>query len=562
MTRYSTQQLVKFICLGCILIATSRANSQDLLLQPSHFNDFRTCQLLSDSTVRVFGIVQQKDGFFSGFSFFKDYQINRATQDQSWKYIGEGLTFSYGVIGMKVLPFENGNSLIGLSIFECDYSPPGGLLMIDKNQSLQWVFDFDNSDLFGGAVDMVFTKDGIAVTLGEWEEVYKKILVSRSGELLDFDFNGVTHDITLETEFGYLAAKADQLELLNHDFSVLESYSLSEIKDIRPLGQQQFLICSNDGYYLLDENLMLTSLNILPQTYTTVWSFDTLYYAYQPELQQVDVLDTFFNIISSYPVLKGYTPKFGYQFGDKIMTAGPYTNNLNIWSYLQQTDAEELNFQRQKDIGITDIEIADSILVEYVNEPFFNGGWYRYYDYIHVEVTNYSLDTIDNYVIENTVGSGCEWCVYEFKTWYIDSLPIPPGQTVRIELGPYLQPCTFERPKEICLRTILPEDGVDAEVDNDMFCQSYSITIPTEELVPQIYFEIAPNPAHHSIKVSLEASSSITYDASVLTIDGILLSKNKVNGSFQLAVDNFSPGLYLLQISNEEGSIIKRFAVQ
>ena len=542
-----------------ILFLNLRA--QDLLLRPSEFNSYQTHQIVSDSLIRVFGISNASEGFQSGFSFYKNYNIGGSDQVPTYFHIGPLLNFTYSVVDLKVLPFVDGGFIVGFTLFDCDHDPPGGLIKYAKDGSIEWWVDIYELGFFGGVTHMVFADSGIVVTLGSFGNTYNSLLFSKEGDLINDDYTESFHDQTVETDFGFLASQGDRLELLDQNFSVFESFTLEEIQTISYLGHKQYLIATSAAYYLLSEDLILRTLDISRGIYSTIWTGAGNYYAFQASEQQVDVFDTLFSIVESYPVLKGYDVKVGLQNDEKIATAGTYSNNLNRWTYFQQTSTTEPTFDRSPDIGITNIEIADTIYVEYYNLPA-NGGWFRYYDYINVEVTNYSNDTISEFVIENDVLSNCFWCDYEYHTWEITDQPIPPFSTVHVALGQYTQPCTAFRPKDICLRTILPEYGVDANFENDKFCQPYSITIPTNEVPRDYHVEVFPNPTITSLNVRIEGLAENDFEITVYNMSGQLMEQFDTAESFEIPVTDYSPGIYLLHIAGESGRIVKRFNVQ
>ena len=243
---------------------------------------------------------------------------------------------------------------------------------------------------------------------------------------------------------------------------------------------------------------------------------------------------------------------FGFALDSIVFSAGMYYNwhSRNIVAF--SGDEEDVAFTLPQDIGVTDIEIADTILVEYLSLPFWGGGWIQHFDFINLEVTNFGLDTVREFTIKNQAVSQCGWCSHYNPSWKIDSLVLLPGSSANISLGAFQQSCIYNNLSELCLTSILPNDKADGNYLNDEFCEPFSILIGTETITENVSFVLRPNPAQDYVNIITEDPNG--QKVQFIDMYGRQVMNVLVKSSFEeINIEQLPVGLYTVLVSKDGG---------
>jgi hypothetical protein len=72
----------------------------------------------------------------------------------------------------------------------------------------------------------------------------------------------------------------------------------------------------------------------------------------------------------------------------------------------------------------------------------------------------------------------------------------------------------------------------------------------------KIFAEIFPNPFNTSLTILILSGSEEIYEAKVMDVHGRLLEHHKINSDKRTDIgENWSPGVYIIQISNQSGQV-------
>ncbi len=539
------------------------AQTLDHLLSPTFFDKFSSAQIVSDSIIRVFGLSYQRDEGIGGSSFFADYRLTSDSLNVSYQYIGENQCFfNYGITQLPILPLSDGGTIVGFNPFDCDYWPPGGLVKLNRDGSLDWVIDFRELDLWYIIDHIVFVdSNAIAVIETSNEDT---LFINRSGELISHMSASNGYAITLETPFGFLAGAHDRLDVLNSGFEILSSYSIEDIIDIQLIGNDIYLIMTDTKYYHYDQEGLLMVWPLSPSEFESVWVSPKYFWGYSSLLNGVMQFDTLFGPLDTFSVARGFQPRVGIAKDSTLFMVGQYSNELNAGIVPIKYSENNPQFQFPRDIGVTQVDVADSILVDFVNAPFWGGGWYEHYDYINVEVTNFGNDTVHGYWIESKTTSACGFCYYLNPSWWIDTLPLPPGEKVWIALGAHLAECTWGTPVSICMTAYAPDHKADNDYENDSACDTYSFIVGTAELRAPMRISIHPNPAFDLVYIDISSLPPGANQISIFNMAGQKMDTfQMMSGGSRIPVEGYSSRIYLLHLMDSEGGYyIQRFVVQ
>ena len=81
------------------------------------------------------------------------------------------------------------------------------------------------------------------------------------------------------------------------------------------------------------------------------------------------------------------------------------------------------------------------------------------------------------------------------------------------------------------------------------------------EVLKKVNFEIYPNPSNEITTIKLEDAS--TYSISILNMNGQLVENfNNIHSKLELNVNNYSPGVYFIEIESKTGKGTKKLIVE
>ncbi|HSF90386.1 MAG TPA: T9SS type A sorting domain-containing protein, partial [Saprospiraceae bacterium] len=219
-----------------------------------------------------------------------------------------------------------------------------------------------------------------------------------------------------------------------------------------------------------------------------------------------------------------------------------------------QDEEDHIDFALPQDIGITDITMKDTVLVEYFNWPGPNPGWAYHIPALTVTIENFGPDTVTNFFLQGFDPLECYWCLYQFPFWFIDSISLPPGTRGVVELSPFVTHCGNELNPKICLTTIAPERKADGNYLNDQFCRSFDFILETSEQVVDKAMLVYPNPASDMIYIDIDQPILDNFICTIYDATGNVVDQFKeIEHGYSL--DGYAPGIYLVMLTDQEGIV-------
>lgn len=548
----------RFVIFFLILISSQvclhnlYGQNENELWHPTSYNGFHSIQILPDSGIRVFA----KSGYseYSSYNQIEYADILTGYSLDSMNVVRldiPGHWFNHLVWYFYTLHFKDGSTLLGNNQFDCDYFPPGGLLKLTKEGTVDWFRDFILEEIYFEQGEMVFLDSARIHLNGFYPDIQDKI-IDRHGNFLSYVKPDSLYDETRETPSGYLARLGNRLQLLDTNFHPTFTYDLDfDIVEMHTAGNNEFLIRTDGSYYHLDSTGQLYVLPISVNQFGTVWLSKEFYWLASSNQNAVIQLDTQFMPVDTHLLPPGISPVFGIVQSGEMTCIAEYYNNFTKGIVTYKGAEENIDFELPQDIGITSVEIPDTVLVEYINAPW-GGGWIHHYEYINVEVTNFGQDTVFNYLIQGDDISQCFWCYSGLPIWVVDSFPIAPGATVKIALGSFVPDCLQSDPGMICLSTVSPNLKADGNYLNDRHCDTYSVLVPTKELPDKNEIHFGPNPAQDYVNIIIDTPNN--QKIKFIDVYGRQVMDVQMSSSFEeINIEHLPAGLYSVLVSNDDG---------
>ncbi|HEX5113326.1 MAG TPA: hypothetical protein VFV79_10790 [Saprospiraceae bacterium] len=539
-----------------------QAQKEQHLLEPGYFDTLVTQQLIGDSVLRVYNLYRYAGPESSGLASYTDMEVHQVIEDPESYLLGGADCFYNSVV--TTLPFvlnTDGSGIFGFNLFDCDYWPPGGIIKQDANQERLWTIDFRELNIDGMIGRLIYVDSNIiAAPLGYWNEYSDTLYFNNEGEFVDFHPSILFFDQTIPTPFGFFGITHDRLYILDAGFNIQKSYSIEPVLEIQDIGNQNFVVVTENKLYEYSEGQLQSMPNILAGC-NPVWISSEFYWGYQPQTHSILQVDTFFNPVDDHPLAVTTIPIRGLAVDTQMIVTALYSNDFNRAVYTMKSSEQHPDFSLVDDIGITQVEIPDSVEAFYLDEIFAQ-GWFEYFKDAYVEVTNFGSDTIDEFYIECKKPSGCYWCYSGSPTWEIDSVQLAPGESRIISLGKIHLECSWA-PGTICFTTYAPNERGDYDYTNDDACGTYTFFVDTKEVLPEIPISLAPVPADDELLLSLDA---VVFDNAKCTIWG-MTGQNMDNflfdrPSISINTSNWPAGMYLLKAWSDQSQMsVRKFVV-
>lgn len=291
-----------------------------------------------------------------------------------------------------------------------------------------------------------------------------------------------------------------------------------------------------------------------------MWASQHYFWQYRNEEKVLIKYGKSFTPIDTSSVPPGIVPKLGIPFSDTLVVVAAYKHPLSEGLVVYKGYEEPFNLNLQHDLSITNIEIPDTILVEYIGSGSFEQGWIHHYSFIDVEIENVGADTVHEYLIQNHERSFCFFCTNYSHIWAIDTLPIAPGEKVTVSLGPFEPHCFQQQPGVICLSVNAPDNKADANYLNDDFCEPFSILIGTSEVNDAFPITIKPNPTSDRIFIDQEKDAPLS--VIIINSTGVILDEVRIeSSSTELSMAEYQAGLFYLRFENGIGQFVMRRVV-
>ena len=547
-----------------IIPLCAHAQKEQHLLKPGYADTLITQQLIGDSVLRVYNMYRYAGPESSGLSSYTDLEIKKVTEDpESFLLGGSDCFFNSIVTSLPFVLNSDGSGIFGFNLFDCDYWPPGGIIKQDANGERTWTIDFQELGIYYQIGKLVYVDSNIiGAPIGNMytSEYIDTLYFNTSGELVDFHPSILFFDQTIPTHFGFFGITSDRLYILDTGFNIQKSYSIDPVQEIQDLGNQKFLVVTEHQLYEYSKG-QLQSMPISLAGCNPIWISSHYYWGYQPQVHSVLQIDSFFNQVAAYPLPVTLIPIRGLAVDTQMVVTALYSNEFNRAVYTMKSSERDPDFSLVDDIGITQVQIPDSVEAFYVSEIFAE-GWFQYIKDVQVEVTNFGSDTLSEFYIECTSPSGCFWCYNGNPTWEIDSVIMAPGATKVISLGKFHLECSWA-PGTLCFTTYAPNERGDYNDTNDSFCGTYTFFVGDTEVLHETPISITPIPADEELQVMLDA---VIYDnarGSIWSMTGQKMNDFRFDRpSVNINTSNWPGGLYLLKAwSDQTHATVRKFVI-
>ncbi len=532
-----------------ISILNTNPPVENKLISTSYFDTYVSHQILPDSTIRFF--------FHSSYRYpettFADLKPGQSlTQLQPQTVFVPGSNYwNWSSDGFISLPFADGSTLLMNTTYPCDVTAPGAIVKINKHGEIDWFHDVEEG-IYRAEVMMFLDSNRIGIS--EEYEGGNMLVIDRDGNIISFGEADFPHNHTVETLSGYVVSKDNQLHILNEGFQVTNTYTLAgDVERIWPQQGSEFIIKAGERFYLLDSLLQLETIALGNDQYDVVWKSRNYYFATNSLTRQVYV---FLSGSPSWFTRKmlppGVTPIWGASADHNVFVLTKYLNEVSSGLLVYTGGESNFHFRLQDDIGISAIQIPDTVHVYKSPHPII--GWTYRYDSISVEVSNYGLDTVFHYKIHALDDLDCGWCFETKKIWEIDT-PLAPGATVSIPLGAFSPRCVPATNLPLCIATIGPDERADGNVVNDKYCQSILNTIVSaKEITSSSEVQIYPNPAFDQLYFNLPQQSYNDLICTVFNATGNVTDQFKIIEQSH-SIKEYAPGIYLLMLADQQGIV-------
>jgi hypothetical protein len=535
-----------------ILGTSPNISAQTKLINPHLPNAFLDSYILPDSTVRLIGSEygSARELFF--VDLLKDGTI---TEPVFFPESFEEFEFNFAGVDCKVLPLISGDVVLGINQHDCDYSPYSSLARFNAAGEVIWAVSMEPF-FFNFFVQKLTLVDSDIISV-----------VSDQSDTLYFDLDGnavagnpayVVYDTIIAAPIGYYATLGNVMYYLGETFEVIDFTSLDgHIKAISISGDSLIIVSTSSSLVMLDENLDMTlhsglfgNFDLVTASTDWVWignkngGIIQLDYQLQP--------------IDTFPMPNGIELKTMAAINEFMTIGGNYLSVTGPSIFIQTTDAGHFNFDIKKDVSLEAVSIEQPVFYSF--EPFGEPwGFNIPYKNVAVTVSNEGHDTIQALTILYGAGSGCSICHGESHKWAFDSLNLYPGLQMDFILGDFSVWCITQAPSKFCL-SILPADSL-AETDqlNNRLCIDVDAFLTSVNEAGSIAYTVTPNPAGNFINIQIDdkgttACQGIIINGSGESVDRFELTEH----STKIELVDYLPGIYFLQIRNDEGVYFSR----
>lgn len=528
--------------------------TQNYLLHPSLYDEYKSFQLLPGGGVRLYVLSNQSNEWVSPSMEYVDYSPDSLLVEPVEVRIDvPGNYINYFADGIWIIRFDRGDAVIGNNFFDCDYGGPGGVYKLNTDGAVEWSHDFLEEGSFSLIEEVAFA-DSNTIYVGEGDYA---VFYDFLGQEISHDIPDTIYEFTIQTPFGYLGGYNDELSIFNHGFNVYKNYLLEgEITSIDPAKPGIYQIKTADKYYVFKEDQQLYYLPFSPSAYPVVWSSQQYYWTYDEEQRSVVKWDTLFDPLDTLPLPPGVVPLSGAVNGGQTLVVCSYNNEISTGVVTFRGDEETLDLDLHQDIGIADIVLNDTVLVEYFDWSVPYAGWVYHIPDVAVVVKNYGIDTISQFYIQGHDLLDCFWwCGYPHPFWFVDSLQLSPGSSDTVWLGSFETRCGNEFNPELCLSTIAPNNKADGDFLNDKFCQAFDTILDVKDLIEEPVLSLYPNPTTDFLYLKGFAPGFENITGSIYTSDGLKIKEFIVPPEFEgIDVSGYTSGMYFLALKDQGGN--------
>ncbi len=530
--------------------AYTSLSAQTKLINPHAPNTFLDSYLLPDSTVRFIG---SEHGSTRELFFVDRLTDGTITETVFFPESLGGLEFNFAGVDCKVLPLKSGDVVLAIDQHDCDYAPYSSIARFKADGEVIWAVSMEH----------FYFSDG----MGKLTLVDSNIICLMSNQLdtLYIDLDGievaenpayVVYDTIITAPIGYYAALGGDLFYLDEAFEVVDFTNLEgDIKTISISGDSLIIVSTSASLVIMDENLDIIvhsvdfgNFDLVTHSVDWVWIGQK-----NGDIIQLDYLlqthDTF-----SMP--DGIQLKSMVVINETIILGGNYISITGTSIFFHTTDAGQFIFDIKKDVSLESVSIEQPIFYSF--EPFGDPwGFNIPYKNVAVTLANTGQDTIQALTILYGNGSGCLFCQGESHRWGFDSLNFYPGLQMDFALGDFSVLCITQAPSKFCLSITTADSLPETDQLNNRLCIDVDAFLTSVKEAGSIAYSVSPNPADKFITIHIDDAGMAPYQAVIINGNGLATERFELTEqTTQISLADYLPGIYFLQIRNENGFLI------
>jgi hypothetical protein len=212
---------------------------------------------------------------------------------------------------------------------------------------------------------------------------------------------------------------------------------------------------------------------------------------------------------------------------------------------------------------IRDIAIAGITMVHATVDKIPNSADFMIYADFDIMIKNNGTVMLDSlYLHADGQLSGLPYMCFENVLTPYHNLNIAPGNTVklRLRIHKYMPAIAFSNTfkLDVTVNAESPDGKIDNDFSNNTTNYTNTVTGIQESMADPFGISVYPNPAHDKIRI--ENNSDLSSDISVLNATGQTILKIKNQGTAsEIDVSRMPQGIYLINISNAGGNMIRKF---
>lgn len=254
-----------------------------------------------------------------------------------------------------------------------------------------------------------------------------------------------------------------------------------------------------------------------------------------------------------------------YQLG--IDFYEPYAEDVRFpyhHGFLQRS--QQLQTLPAADVGVVEINAQIDSANIGVHDEFWYAG--QVYWSGQIEVQNFSAFPVTDSLAIVSVADDGIFCT-ESRFYQVYPINIPAQSSVVVdfqfrdfEFADRDEQGNYIIDEELCFYTIAPDQRIDLNVSNNMFCERFTIVNSKEVPVQTDALQVFPNPTRDFITITAPSTSFEQlelYDAF-----GRLIRREQLTDedTFMVDLSNCPPGAYSLKVATERGYYHERVIVQ
>jgi hypothetical protein len=506
---------------------------------------------------------------YASMSGFGDEQIWLADQGKDGSLVQKKqLGVSGSPFGCYMIPIADGNAILIVQSFQCDFFQYLGLAKVDVDGNIAW-FEGTSKPGYSDGIFQLNHKQ-MAAFSSSTGNCWPIDLATGKFAAAPVPVAGVSIPFVYQGDYYYTAAgNVLRKHLIQNDSLVLSGILPGRIRSLIALSNTDLVFAAGTYFFrsnsenLQPKQLINTGDSLQTLVATDNGGFLTSHYHptkkltyYSPEMlveRELAVTDT--NLIWFQAWTKN----------DILYLSGKTKTNKNTSAYSMNTSLSQPDLEYQQDVTLTQIKCLDTVKIttDAGALPFLGGGHRATYGDVMVTIKNSGTQVLDSITVCFRT-QGCQnFCPNStHRKEVFRNLNLQPGQDVELLLEQLYSSCFIDDPKELCLWLISPNGELDKNQADNVLCISDFITTSTLDPIA-VQFEITPNPTSELLRVACGTENGQMQTIEIFDALGqVVQTENNINqNEVQLNLDTLPVGNYLVRVKTDKGIGVQKVCV-